>query len=902
MIQSVLVDARNVFEVQQEIIDRISKADFVGLDLETEDSDAHDGIKMYRKNDTAKVFDLRRTKITGLSIYPDQTDKAYYFNLNHADVGNRVQWAIVEAILNHKKADAAWVAHNAPFEIANLRTCYGFELDQIICTLQMAVSTYGPDDYAETSFISGGLGDMANLANDIRKAFTGYQAKSEFTPAQGKVFGQICGKASTAAHSYNGHVNSISYGYGLKKAVKSFFGHQMKTFEETLGKKAHMGELTGEEVVSYGCDDAYWAIRLMHHLFGMMSKQGDKLVETFFEQENPMIRVYADIWCNGMAVNAKAIEERRDTERTNYATVLRELRAAMKRFSFKPELNPDLAKRDEWYAKNGKSYRAKLEAWMNLPFEPSAYAEVLRVSGSVSKPWFKENGGNENKLLGPNFSHYMPIRTIIYDLLGLKVITDRGKTQSDGEARGKLIERLKGTVEKHDTLDDMLDESSDDLSVDLQKNDTATGLSEETKTAITVIEKLNQIASIEQAMKLYLNSYMLLKDPETDRVYPVVSSMLATRRMAARFPNPMQLAKQGNTVYIRDFFRGDDKDHLVVSLDWSQIELVLIGELSGDPEFKKAYGQLPYDDLHKVAAADLLSVLYNTTVTPEMFASLKSMDDSVVEPFGFPLLDAQGNVLTPSAAYKYNRGTAGGKGCNFGYWYSGALASVAAARGVSHDDMWKLTEAYRARFSVGEAWRVGTIDTVREQGFVVLPDGHRRNRFEATQEWQMLLEAMWDVFDSEAISQFARIMSQRISRRAGNQAVNALIQGSCGTLAKRSILRINKRIKEMGLRARFLIPIHDELVFSVHYADVAAFIRMARQIMTDHPDLIKDLKLHCTAAVGRTFGPFHAETNPFGQIELDEAPKGLVCISKDLTNKVLPAEAVDEVIKYLHAA
>ena len=37
---------------------------------------------------------------------------------------------------------------------------------------------------------------------------------------------------------------------------------------------------------------------------------------------------------------------------------------------------------------------------------------------------------------------------------------------------------------------------------------------------------------VDQRMKLYIQPYMLLTDPETDRLYPVVSSELATRRMA----------------------------------------------------------------------------------------------------------------------------------------------------------------------------------------------------------------------------------------------------------------------------------------------------------------------------------------------------------------------------------
>ena len=35
-------------------------------------------------------------------------------------------------------------------------------------------------------------------------------------------------------------------------------------------------------------------------------------------------------------------------------------------------------------------------------------------------------------------------------------------------------------------------------------------------------------------------------------------------------------------------------EHLIVRIDWTGIELVEIGEFSGDPEFIKAFGQIPH--------------------------------------------------------------------------------------------------------------------------------------------------------------------------------------------------------------------------------------------------------------------------------------------------------------------
>src|SRR3546814_16956870 len=112
-------------------------------------------------------------------------------------------------------------------------------------------------------------------------------------------------------------------------------------------------------------------------------------------------------------------------------------------------------------------------------------------------------------------------------------------------------------------------------------------------------------------------------DPETSRVYPSVSSKLATRRLAASFPNPMQLAKQGNSTYIRSFYLADDDDHLVVSADWSSVELVLIGDFSADPGFKDVFGELSDGDLHSGDAAEWLAMKALQGLHEEEFKLLK---------------------------------------------------------------------------------------------------------------------------------------------------------------------------------------------------------------------------------------------------------------------------------------
>lgn len=862
----------------------ISEADFIGFDFETHDADAHPGIKSFRGSNTARVFDMRRTTVCGFSIYAKDSDKVYYVNMGHADVENRLPWDEVRPLLESKKPTAYWIAHNAPFELVVALLSLGFELGNIICTLQACVSAYGPDDYDQQKFCAAGLGNMQKLMPSVAKAFATFDpSKRDLSPRQGEVFAQIAGKQSRASHSYNGHVYDLSYGYGLKKAVKSHFGYEMATFDDTLkaaGAK-HMGELTGEQTLSYGCDDAYWAVRLFFEkLMPRMAMQNTDLLNTFFQQENPMVHVYADIWANGMRVNTEAVAERRGLERARAAEILRDLRQSLSQFSFDPEPNAKLLKDEAWYEKNHQRYRDRILDWVAKGDREDDFEEVCQAAGSVPSGWQQERGNPRWKGTGPNFTHYMTMRTVMYDLLGEHIIKKMGKIQSDGDARGEMIGRLKDRLHDYGVEQDL------------------EGV-EECEKKIHLLEMFNELAGVEQRMKLYLNPYSQLMDPETGRMYPVVSSKLATRRLASANPNPMQLAKQGESTYVRGFFLGDDEDHLVVSLDWSQIELVEIGEESGDPEFLRAYGQLPYNDLHRVAAADILSAEQGVTLTPEEFAEFRNLPDDYN--VGFDLKDNTGKRLTPKEAYKYNRGTAGGKGANFGYWYSGALGSVANARGIPAQLMWEMTDQYRQRFSVAEKWRVGTIEEVKQNGYVTLPDGHRRNRFEATFIWAAFMHDFFEAWDNEGIRMFGDFFIRKMQTRAGNQAVNAKIQGTCATLAKRTILRTIAAAKEAGLRARFLVPIHDELVWSVHKDDVVEFIKLARHHMTHHPDIFKRTVLHCTAAVGRTFEPWHPTKAPFGQVELDEAPKASF-IPENKVNGELDEDEIRRVVQYMAEA
>jgi DNA polymerase I-like protein with 3'-5' exonuclease and polymerase domains len=606
-----------------------------------------------------------------------------------------------------------------------------------------------------------------------------------------------------------------------------------------------MGQLTGDEVVSYGAEDAYYAVRVYNHFVADLLANNPQALVTFMEQENPMIHVFADCWIEGIRLDLEEINKRQAQERARYAQLIRETKAAIKALLPFPvgPVESMMTSQARWYPNNWQKQRQKIEDWAYSPDSKDDYEQCMQISNPIGNAWSGSAGNGRLNLL-----HYYSMRVLLHDLLGHKLVQVGGKVASDAEARGRMVKTFE------------------------RSGDTA---------KVKLLELFTKLSGVEQAMKLYITPYLLLIDPETGRVYPTINSMLATRRMAMSNPNAMQLAKRGDSAYVRSFFLPDEDDHVILSADWSSVELVLIGEYSGDKEFKKVFSTVPYGDLHTGAAADCLGHVESD------FAALKRGNN----PGNIPLVDLDGLPMSePSKYFKLMR-TEIGKGANFNYWYSGALGTVGETLGWDADTMWAAVERYRNRFPEAEEWRVKQGELISKQGFVTLPDGHRRERFEATAEWAMNMSRKFGAISANpAMTTYGAFAIKAIQARARNQAVNAMIQGSCAGMAKRAILKILATADRRLFR--FMKPIHDELVFSVHKSYVVEFIHLLKAAMNDQHQFVKELPLHCTVAIGKTFGVKD-------QIELDEAPLIAGVIPPEFEGQALPDSIIEEVVKYI---
>ena len=83
-----------------------------------------------------------------------------------------------------------------------------------------------------------------------------------------------------------------------------------------------------------------------------------------------------------------------------------------------------------------------------------------------------------------------------------------------------------------------------------------------------------------------------------------------------------------------------------------------------------------------------------------------------------------------------------------------------------------------------------------------------------------------------------RIKSSNPSERAflERAAINAPIQGSAADIIRRAMIRMLPALQKLGLMARMLLQVHDELIFEVPDAEVEKTLPIVQRVMINAPE------------------------------------------------------------------
>src|SRR6185312_2295481 len=247
-------------------------------------------------------------------------------------------------------------------------------------------------------------------------------------------------------------------------------------------------------------------------------------------------------------------------------------------------------------------------------------------------------------------------------------------------------------------------------------------------------------------------------------------TVAATGRLSSSDPNLQNIPiRREEGQQIRQAFLPAE-GWLLLTADYSQIELRLLAHFCGDDELRRAFAE--ERDIHAAVAAQI---------------------------FGVP--EAEVNADQRRMA----------KTVNFGVIYGISPAGLGQRLEMSRDEAAKFIASYFARYPKVQEYQDLLLKDCRASGYVSTILGRRRH------------------FDREAIRANSTYQQRNTAER---EAINMEIQGSAADVIKLAMLNVHRRLQREGRKAKMLLQIHDELVFETPTEELPALADLVREEMT----------------------------------------------------------------------
>jgi len=311
---------------------------------------------------------------------------------------------------------------------------------------------------------------------------------------------------------------------------------------------------------------------------------------------------------------------------------------------------------------------------------------------------------------------------------------------------------------------------------------TSAGVLEELRGMHPIIELVLEYRQLSKLKSTYVDALPLLVNPRTGRVHTSYHQTgTVTGRISSSDPNlqniPIrtEIGRQVRRAFIAE------EGCLLLSADYSQVELRIMAHISQDPGLLSAFKR--GEDIHARTAATVMDVPLSQ-VTPEMRRIAKSI--------------------------------------NFGLSYGMGAYGLAQRTGLSQEEAAEFIANYFARYpQVGE-YIEETKRMAREKGYVSTLLGRRR------------------YFPELRSTSRAH---GRVKRAAERMAINMPIQGSAADILKIAMIRLHGALQEKGLASRLTLQVHDELVLEVPEGEVKTVVPLVRSVMEGAYELRAPLRV-----------------------------------------------------------
>ena len=202
-----------------------------------------------------------------------------------------------------------------------------------------------------------------------------------------------------------------------------------------------------------------------------------------------------------------------------------------------------------------------------------------------------------------------------------------------------------------------------------------------------IITDILEYRQLQKLKSTYIDALPNLINPKTGRVHTTYAqTVAATGRLSSVNPNLQNIPIRSEAgQQIRKAFVARDEDHVLISADYSQIELRLIAQMSKDPAMVEAFKK--GEDIHAATAAKVFNVALDE-VTREQRSQAKTV--------------------------------------NFGIIYGVSAFGLADQANISRKEAKVLIDAYYETYPTLKAYIEKQVEIAREQGFVETLMGRRR--------------------------------------------------------------------------------------------------------------------------------------------------------------------------------
>jgi DNA polymerase-1 len=284
-------------------------------------------------------------------------------------------------------------------------------------------------------------------------------------------------------------------------------------------------------------------------------------------------------------------------------------------------------------------------------------------------------------------------------------------------------------------------------------------------------KKLLEHRRVAKLKGTYVDALPALVNPDTGRIHASFNqTVAATGRLSASDPNLQNIpirSDQGGQ--IRQAFLPEE-GWLLLTADYSQVELRLLAHFSGDDALRRAFAE--DRDIHASVAAQIFAVPES-----EVTAGMRRLAKVV----------------------------------NFGVIYGISPFGLGQRLEMPKDQAARFIDAYFAQYPKVLAYQDEVLKKARQTGQVGTILGRRRK------------------FDPQAIRPDSTYQQRNQAER---EAINMEIQGSAADLIKVAMVNLHRRLKQEKHRTRMLLQIHDELVFETPPEELDAVATLVRHEMS----------------------------------------------------------------------